>query len=669
MKMKKIFSSKYGQFIVALLAGSIVALSCVSGLFKGLEYFFEDILVSEKPIKNDIVILSIDSDSISKIGQWPWPRKIFADAINLLKKNPPKVLALDIVFAEPSRFGEVDDAVLALEFKNAIFPIVLPAEANSLQVSKDEIKNIYSILSPLPRFLENKEKISLAHSNLLLDQDGIVRKFPLLLKNQDGSVLKSFSLQATELGSLKNFSNSNASNITRIVYSAKTGGIKRIPFWRIFNDENILNEIKDKIVLLGVTSPDLHDEQLTPFSRGVSMPGVEIQANIVNMLLSEYSLKEIPIFIMILVIFAVSIISSLSFLFLNGVLKPIFTNFIFTFVLITIIIIFFTKGVIINFIHINIIWILTTILLIAHKYFLTEKNRREIKKAFSKYVSKDVLDKILCDISKIKLGGEERNVSIFFSDIRGFTTLSETMTPTHLTSFLNKYLTFATDIIIEEKGIVDKYIGDAIMAFWGAPLSNTDHALSAVKTSLKMIEALKNFNKKREKEGKSKINIGIGLNSGKAVIGNMGSNQRLNYTAIGDAVNLASRFESLTKQYRVKIIVGEALFEELNKKGQLKNITIREIDRVKVKGKNIGVAIYEIIEPERQADYAKIKNNFTEALNFYYSGNWDDCIKKLDEVNKIFLNDGPSQVLKERCEYFKNHPNEKWTGVYEFKTK
>ena len=227
---------------------------------------------------------------------------------------------------------------------------------------------------------------------------------------------------------------------------------------------------------------------------------------------------------------------------------------------------------------------------------------------------------------------------------------------------MNRYLTVMTDVILTHKGVVDKYIGDAIMAFWGAPLPSETHGEDAVSATVAMSEALDNFNSENKSMGLPVIEIGIGLNSGKVVAGNMGSEQRFDYTIMGDTVNLASRLESLTKAYGVRIIASDTL--------HLSDATIsREIDRVKVKGKNMAVKILEVIPYERKEDFENVNKRFDLARDYYYKGDWDKCLKLLAEIEKIMPDDGPTKVLRERCLQFKVVPPPSWEGVYEQKSK
>ena len=528
------------NFIIAVLVALIVWFSFYLGLFSGLENFFEDLLFSPRPVQNSIVIVSIDSESIQKIGQWPWPREVFARAFDILNENPPAVVGLDVIFSEKSRAGDFDDVALAKSIDKLFYPVVMPIEALPLEIDNKGTGRAKNFLKPLDIFLNGKN-ISFGHVNLILDKDGIIRKFPLSV-----FPLNAFSLEVLKVSKSKIPDEKTLGGVMRIVYSAPSGSIRRIPFWRIFESDSAAS-LKSKIVFLGATSPDLHDEQLTPFSRGMAMPGVEIQANIANMILSGYRLNSLGswamfLWILIAALFTAGIFSAVSNPF-KAVLVSIFAGFAHTFMVIFL----FDLGAAANIMHINFSWILSALSIFGFRYFSVEKEKRELKNIFSKYVSKDVLNEILDNPEKVKLGGEEKEVTVFFSDIRGFTSISEKTSPKELVRILNRYFTLMTNEILKNNGVLDKYIGDAIMAFWGAPIDDANQAENALKAALGMVEKLKELNKELKVIGDPEINIGIGLYSGPAIVGNVGSDLRFDYTVMGDTVNIASRLEGLNK--------------------------------------------------------------------------------------------------------------------------
>jgi adenylate cyclase len=276
-----------------------------------------------------------------------------------------------------------------------------------------------------------------------------------------------------------------------------------------------------------------------------------------------------------------------------------------------------------------------------------------------------LVKEIMKEPEQLKLGGDKKELTILFSDIRGFTSLSEKMKPEELVHLLNEYLSDMTKIIMEQRGLVDKFIGDAIMAFWGAPLKEKKHADLACESALGMKAKLEELNKKWSKEGLPYLKIGIGIHTGKAVVGNIGSEERFDYTAIGDDVNLSSRLEGVTKQYDVYILISEFTLNELSKE-----FIVRELDHVTVKGKNHPIKIYEVLGKEGKIskELLEIKEHFEEGLELYKKQKWDDAIKAFHK--SLNLGDKTSKIFIERCEEFKKNPPVKdWDGVWNLKEK
>ena len=565
----------------ALLAGLVISASFSFGLFTGWEYFLEDSLVSSKPVDKRLVIVAIDNESIARLGQWPWPREIFAKALLKIQESSPAAIGLDIVFSEPSRIGAEDDLAMARALAEISYPVVFAVEAKNLIISKNNSLAASGFLLPIDDFKRSKNTF-LGHVNLIIDKDGIVRKFP-----SEISTYKSFSYEIVKKSNMAISGGELSGAFPRIVFSAPSGSVQRIPFWRILEGDAV-KILENKIVLIGATAPDLHDEKLTPFSRGTEMTGVEIQANIANMLISGYRYYPLNRWASFLWIFMAALIPVLFFIITNRSLVSVILSFLSGIGYLIAIVLLFDKGIVANVVHINFAWILSTALLFSCRYFFVEREKRQIKNIFSKYVSKEVLENILSS-GKVTLGGEEREITVLFSDIRGFTSLSEKTTPTELVAILNKYFTLMTGEILKNKGVLDKYIGDAIMAFWGAPLDDENQADNAIKTSLGMIEKLKELNRELIALGKPEINIGIGLYNGPAVVGNVGSELRFDYTAMGDTVNVASRLEGLNKEYKTQLIIGESV------KNKVKNhYNFRFLGKVAVKGRVEELNIYEV---------------------------------------------------------------------------
>ncbi len=295
------------------------------------------------------------------------------------------------------------------------------------------------------------------------------------------------------------------------------------------------------------------------------------------------------------------------------------------------------------------------------------KKRQFLQDTLTRYVTKQVVDLILEQPENIILDGEEREASVLFCDIRGFTSFSEKMKPRELVRMLREYFSLMVDAVFSQQGTVDKFIGDCIMAIFGAPTPQVDHAERAVRTALAMRKAVEVFNDRRLQEGQETIQVGIGINTGNVVVGNIGSEQRLEYTAIGDAVNLASRLEGINKQYGTSVIISESSAFQLSD-----DIVLRELDEVRVKGKREPVKIYDVmgIDGELPVGLKNARTTFVRGIRCYKAREWDRALQEFQQVLEALPDDTPSQVYVDRCRIYKqNPPPENWDGVFEMTTK
>ncbi len=299
---------------------------------------------------------------------------------------------------------------------------------------------------------------------------------------------------------------------------------------------------------------------------------------------------------------------------------------------------------------------------------LTEiKKRQFLQDTLTRYVTKQVVELILEHPETIVLDGEEREATILFSDIRGFTTLSEKMNPKELVQMLREYFTLMVGAVFQFQGTVDKFIGDALMAIFGAPTPQPNHADLAIQTALEMQRLLEIFNTDRVQKGQESINIGVGISTGDVVVGNIGSEKRLEYTAIGDAVNLASRLEGINKEYGTRTIVSEFTYH------QVKDVFVgRELDEVRVKGKRKPVKIYEVMgKPKEISEKTrKLHNLFTQGLVYYRKKDWNRAIEQFNHALHLVPSDSPSRLYIDRCVMYRQiPPPENWDGVFEMNTK
>ena len=445
--------------------------------------------------------------------------------------------------------------------------------------------------------------------------------------------------------------------------------------------------LKDKILIFGATAIGIYDLRVTPFEE--NYPGVETHANVLSNLLVELEkakalklgeviskdLKNKPGFLRThaqeqsYMIFGVLIFGAL-FSYLLAMLSSIpgllltlasagTLYYVDKYYL-------FRNGIVINIV-IPLLFVLTLfIVLTFYKYFTEERKKRELKGTFEKYVSPSIVAEILADPSNIELGGKKMELTVMFSDVRGFTTISEKLDPRALSDLLNSYLTPMTSLVFENKGTLDKYMGDAIMAFWGAPIHFEDHAKWACRCALQSIVKLRELQKDWVSKGLPEIDIGIGLNTGEMSVGNMGSLTVRSYTIMGDAVNLGSRLEGINKQYGTRIIVSE-----FTQRAAGDIFITREMDWVKVKGKKLPVRIFELMgEGTLSAQTAEVLKNWTEAFTAYHEKKFSESLEKFKTVLSLSPNDEPSKLYIERCEdYLAEPPAEDWDGVFEMKSK
>ncbi len=418
---------------------------------------------------------------------------------------------------------------------------------------------------------------------------------------------------------------------------------------------------RNKIVLVGATAIGIYDLRVTPFS--ATYPGVEIHATVIDNILHRNFLSHSSLtrFIDICMIIIFGLIIGL----LIPRLRPI-SGMLWAFLVIAVFLVinyfvFISFNVWLNLVYPFLTMIVIYLGITIYHYFKEEREKKKIRGAFQYYLTASVINEMLKDPAKLKLGGDKKDLTVLFSDIRGFTTMSEKLTPEELVALLNEYLTAMTNQVFQNDGLLDKYMGDAIMAVFGAPLDQPDHARRACVTALAMMKELHRLQEKWKAEGRPSFNIGIGINSGDMVVGNMGSEMRFDYTVMGDMVNLGSRLEGTNKEYGTNIILSEFTYEKV------KDIMCcRELDGVRVKGKVKPVKIYELLgEKKDEPDFKALIDAFARSLVLYRKGKWDEAIAAFGQVLTIRPGDFVSTMYVERCKNLKEHPPaEPWDGVF-----
>lgn len=578
-----------------------------------------------KPPK-DVVIVAIDDKSLAEIGRWPWSRDKLAKIVLNLAKDNPVAIVFDIILSEPAKYdNELANAID--QAGNVFLPMVVyfnkkdkkPRDylkdfALKVIIPKGGVKYLppigYSVLAPLKKFCDVSAGLGVI--NIFPDPDGVVR-WESLYVGYFNYFLPSMTLETAAwylgipfdmivvypgkgiyLG--KNyFIPTDPYGRFLIPYYGKTGTFKTISAADVLYDRISPKEIQGKIVLIGATAVGIYDLRVTPVSP--VMPGVEKHANVIEALIQKRFLFWAKSWVILVCLILTGVFSSLIFARLRA--TECMIGFILAAFLIIVldVWIFQYKNYFLPIVYPLLTLIGVFLSMITYKYGYSERQSREIKRIFSNYVTERVVNELIKNPSMVKLGGERKELSILFSDIRGFTTLSERSNPEQVVELLNEYFKEMTDVIFKWEGTLDKFVGDAIMVFWGAPFPQEDHAERAVSCAVEMIERLRMLREKWKKEGKPELNIGIGINTGEVLVGNIGvEGKKMDYTVIGDHVNLASRLEGLNKQYGTNIIISEFTLNKLKERNAeiLRRIKIESLGKVKVKGKERAVEIFKV---------------------------------------------------------------------------
>lgn len=529
-----------------------------------------------------IILVSIDQDSFDELGlPWPWPRTLHAELIRKLVMGQARIIGLDILFVEPKADPREDQA-LAQAIKEA-GNVVLAAEYTEVP-SAFGPKTGLSL--PLPSIREHALGYGLV--NMLTDRDGIVRRAELGLPFQD-RIFPTFGYQIYRkmVGERapREARNSGAPYFINFRGPARTYPV--VPYYRILRGEVEPSLFRNKIVLVGAFSPSLHDVYPSPFSASQATPGVEIQANFIETLMANDSIIPFPEWGHSVIFFLLSGCTMLA----SAFFKPLRA-----FGAVVALASAYTLAVLYFFGHHH-LWlplippllgmVLSYGALTLDNYMREQRERLRVRATFAKYVSPDVVEEILQDRAGLGLAGKRRHITVLFSDIRGFTSISEQIAPEQVVTLLSDYLAQVTHIVFKHGGTIDKFIGDAVMAIFGAPKSHEDDALRAVKAGLEMMELAQSLSQGWAKITGRPLRIGVGINSGDAVVGSIGSEIRSDFTAIGDTVNLAARLEALTKDLGVPMLISEFTVAEM--KG---SVPLKLLRQVKVTGRDAALTVY-----------------------------------------------------------------------------
>ena len=710
--------TKLGPIQITLLATSIViVLYAINPSFLNLlELKSYDLRFrsrgTEKP-GNEIVIVKIDEESVRKLGRWPWSREHWAKLVKRLTKWEAKVIGIDAIFAEKEStaadaqlaeaIDESGSVVVGYFFLTSeeeirglkevypggdvsqVSPKKLPVLFRDQKVKKVPLLEALHMRSNIPMISGRARGLGFFNVDLSVKEnvDGTVRWIPLVMKFQDDvypslapQLLREylgdpqppflkvgdFGVEGIQLGEMVIPMDERGGLLVNY-----RGGRNTFPgysFHKVISDESEERpravDFKGKIVLVGATAIGLYDARVTPFD--TSLPGVEIHATLIdNILRRDFILRpewiwaiEIPVIIMM------ALIPGLLIARLSPLRGAFISMGLFTIYIVANRYFLINQRMWTNLIYPFLAFSGVFVAVTVYQYVTEEREKRKIRNAFQFYVSAGVVNEILKDPGKLKLGGERKVLTVLFSDIRGFTYLSETLPPETLTKLLNLYLTPMTVTVFKYQGTLDKYMGDAIMAIFGAPLDLNDHAEKACHTALDMVEALKHLHKSWEIDGIPEISIGIGINTGPMSVGNMGSNMLFDYTVVGDHVNLGSRLEKLNREYGTNIIISEFTHRFIQD-----TFICRELDIVRVRGRKEPVRIFELLgreDPFQQ--WSAFKVLCENGLRAYRSQRWDEGIGEFEKALKIRPDDGPAKLYLRRCTQLrKKGPSPKWDGV------
>ena len=642
-----------------------------------------------KKTARPVTIVDIDDKSMEKLGQWPWPRTRIADLVTELTRLGAVVIAFDVVFSEPDRlnpdaaadtFRNLDEEtrtkLRALPSNDQVFADAirasrvvlgesgLPEELTALDKSLPVTglamlgEDPQRFMLDFPGLLRNVPVLEQAAAGRGLftvkpERDGIVRRVPMIMQAQ-GQTMPSLSFEmlrvATGSGTIlvksekagikslniKGFQLPTDANGQLWVHYALNDPSLYVPAINVLDHTVAADKIAGKLVLIGTSAVGLNDIKTTPVSG--AMPGVEIHAQVLESALSGAVIAQ-PIY-GIAIEFAAALLFGLlviAFAPLFGPITLVALGAMFASALIGTSWYFYAQHrLLVDFTYPLMSTTAIYLTLIFSSFVREQAQRRQIRSAFGQYLSPALVEQLAQSPEKLVLGGEEREMTIMFSDMRGFTSISETYKsdPQGLTALMNRFLTPLTNAILNRKGTIDKYMGDAIMAFWNAPLDDNQHQINACEAALDMLTQVDALNQQRAQEAEEAgrpfipLNVGVGLNTGTCVVGNMGSDMRFDYSVFGDSVNLASRLEGQSKEYGFPIIVGSKTALAVKDK-----FAILELDFIMVKGKKEPEVIYAIAGREDTAQsgrFQRLRNLTIEMLGCYRSRDWEGALAAIE---------------------------------------
>ena len=692
-------------------------------------------LTMPQTVDERVVIVDIDEKSLAEQGRWPWGRdKMSALVTKLFDTHGTAVLGFDVVFAEAdessglmslerlsrgalrdnpafqgilqnlrpqldndARFAEAIKGrrvVLGYPFSNTADirtgalpkPVLLPGDF----AAEPGAFSFSSFNGNLERF--QTAAAGGGHFNPITDIDGITRRVPMVVKYDNRyyealslamvrarfdfpSVAAGYPAGAKVAEWLELRGEDKAvrlqvpvdENLAALIpYRGYARSFRYVSASDVLKDKVPAGVFKDKLVLVGTTAPGLLDLRATPVEG--AYPGVEVHANLIAGIL-DGTLKHKPTYVLAIDVLMLVAVGAIM-IFVLPLLSPLIATIMAALVSVAAIafnvILWNSANLLVPLSNVLILIAALFALNMSWGYFIESRSKRQFTELFGQYVPPELVDEMARNPESYSMEGRKAELTVLFSDIRGFTTISEGLQPDELATLMNEYLGSMTEVVQKHRGTLDKYIGDAIMAFWGAPVDDPEHAKNAVLTALEMQQQLVKLNETLVAKGWPHLAIGVGVNTGNMTVGDMGSPVRKSYTVMGDAVNLGSRLEGITKEYGVGVIVGEETREILRKE-----FAFRELDRVRVKGKEEAISIYEPlgIEAELSKEALEELKLWNQFLRQYRAQDWDQAELTLMNLQRM----APKYLYEKYAEAIVTHrkepPGENWDGVTVFKTK
>lgn len=668
--------------LASVVFSGLLGWLALTGQLASVEYALSGFIYARPGAQapGNVVIVAIDDRTLnardtSELGTLRLPKAAYADVISSARTAGAAAIGVDVILSEASDDADVAALTQVLSERDDVVLAARPADAHT------------EALLPLSAY----QQARLGSVLFQPDVDGQVRRQSLTFASTQArvafpvAVLDAFFAQPSNPDRWQDDTYVLTSEARRvgvarveaveiptqqrsmlIRYFAAPGSVPRVSFadareGRFVDAAGVPVDVRGKIVLIGEEATALHDEHTVPVSFGRPMAGVEIHANAIETMLSGSYLSEpsrgqlalvaIAWFVLALVAFLVVSTPAALVVFVVAVLAQLFVAWV-----------AYAYGYVVHSTYPFLALTCAFGCAYAYRSVVEARTSKELTSAFSQYVSPHVVEELKEHPDRLVLGGDKREMTVLFSDIAGFTSIAESMDAHDLVEQLNEYLDAVSDVVLAHDGTIDKFIGDAVMAFWNAPLTQEDHAVRSCLAALAYQKRLDALNIERERHGRIRFEARIGVNSGSMIVGNIGSHRRFDYTVIGDAVNLASRLEGLNKQYGTQIIVSEHVLAHTGTR-----FDVRELDVVAVKGKDAPVRIYELLGERGSVsdDVRKAMVFFGEGLAAYRRMAWDDAERFFRDVLRVRPQDGPAQIFLKRIETLRaSGVPQNWDGVY-----